>query len=124
VARVIDGAQSGRPFTCGSLKRVSRRQDGSLQLALCVIVWLCYLNTRHTLMTTNNTASQPPSPNSPLTSGSNFDRLLSHLPSNSLAAKMVIAYHEAPEADRRLALKKLIFNRLGEIEKKYDQVED
>lgn len=55
---------------------------------------------------------------------SNFDRLLSHLDSDSLAAKLVSAYAEPGQHTRAKALRNVIAGRLHELKESYDDPAD
>jgi hypothetical protein len=54
----------------------------------------------------------------------NMDRLLSHLKPDSLAAKLVAAYAGATDGDTASAIKKVLSERLTEIEKSHADLED
>ena len=54
----------------------------------------------------------------------NFDRLIAHLPENSLAAKLVTTYAAPGEATPADAVAKIAATRLDELKQSYDNSED
>ena len=54
----------------------------------------------------------------------NFERLIAHLPNDSLAAKLVTAYAAASEATPVDAVVKVAAGRLDELKRSYDKPED
>lgn len=55
---------------------------------------------------------------------SNFERLLTHLGKDSLAAKLVEAYATADGADRATAIKAVADDRLTELKRSHDEAEN
>lgn len=55
---------------------------------------------------------------------SNFERLLTHLGKDSLAAKLVEAYAAADGADRATAIKAVADDRLTELKRSHDETEN
>ena len=54
----------------------------------------------------------------------NFERLISHLPANSLAASLVTAYAAPSGRTPQDAVRKVAATRLEELKKKHDHTED
>ncbi len=54
----------------------------------------------------------------------NFDRLIAHLPEDSLAAKLVTAYAASGEAAPADAIAEVAANRLDELKQSHDNTED
>lgn len=54
----------------------------------------------------------------------NFERLLTHLGKDSLAAKLVKAYANADGADRAAAIKAVADDRLAELKRGHDEAEN
>lgn len=54
---------------------------------------------------------------------SNFERLITHLAEDSLAAKLVEAYAGAGSADRAAAVKAVADDRLTELKRSHDEAE-
>jgi hypothetical protein len=54
----------------------------------------------------------------------NFERLLSHLRKNSLAAQLVSAYADPGEQTPAEAVSKVIADRLTELKRRYDEPEN
>ena len=55
---------------------------------------------------------------------SNFERLITHLAKDSLAAKLVAAYAAAGEATPADTMAKVAAGRLDELKRSYDKPED
>ena len=54
----------------------------------------------------------------------NFERLIAHLPEDSLAAKLVTAYAAPGEATPADAVAKVVATRLDELKRSHDDTED
>ncbi|MDE0203164.1 MAG: hypothetical protein OXI66_01685 [Boseongicola sp.] len=54
----------------------------------------------------------------------NFDRLIAHLPEDSLTAKLVAAYAAPGEATPTDAVAKVVATRLDELKQSHDDTED